>query len=229
MKLAVRTTVLVLSFIAAAPAHASTIDIRVLSASHTATVTTSQFSNTQTKSATDSLPVTANLYTEYIPDDLLAGFFGTAIADASADLMEVSTRGSASWTTEAIASADSEWTFSPLVGGMATIDILGTLGSVESRHSVSLFDMTANQQLWQFAMVACCELGLSETVSTMLAADHVYAMHLTAFAAARGDFTLSELSVSGLRVVSVPDRSGAFACLAIGLLLISGLKLRQNL
>ena len=215
------SAVLALTFIfAATPAQGSTIDVRVLSAKFTATVTVAwRFdpATTETKTSTGPDPVSESLHRAYCED--LTGVFlcesgFKALADAAAGFLDVSTSGSADQFTHAIATADSEWTFSPLWDGTAVIDILGESSLIESSQFASLFDLTADEQVWQFSTSNA--FGMYEVVPTVLNAQHVYAMHLTAFAAGREDHAFSELHVSGIR--AVPDTVDSFVCLCMGLL-----------
>jgi hypothetical protein len=116
--------------------------------------------------------------------------------------------------TNAVAEADGEWTFSPLQDGVADIGIVGDNNFIEAWQSASLFDLTSNEQVWYFYSNTY-DLGISETMPTLLDADHVYVMHLNAFAAGRGDGTWSNLRVSGIR--AVPDNVDSFVCLCMGL------------
>jgi hypothetical protein len=212
MRLALRSMVVSCALVfAAIPAHATPIDVRVLSATFTATVTVAQGADTQTETATNSDPVSKSLYREYCNDIFMCAF---ADADATAGLLDVSATGY-SFFADAVANADSEWTFSPLWGGVSYIDIVGDNNFIEAWQSASLFDVTSNEQVWYFYSNRY-DLGISETVPTLLNADHVYVMHLNAFAAGRGDGTWSNLRVSGIR--AVPDNVDSFVCLYIGLL-----------
>lgn len=219
---------------AAEPAQGNTIDIRVLSATFTSTVTVAANPNPatkETKTSKGAAPVSESLHRAYC-DDLTnvvvcesgPGAASYANADAAAALLDVSAVGSAYWYTDAIAYADSEWTFSPVWDGTAVINIFGVSSFIESTQHASLFDVTANEQVWLFSTDRA--LGMSEVVPTSLYADHVYAMHLTAFAAGRGDYTLSNVQVSGIR--AVPDNVDTFVCFCMGLLaaLLGNYKLR---
>ena len=53
---------------------------------------------------------------------------------------------------------------------------------------------------------------------TLLSAEHIYVMHLNAYAGGQGDTTSSTLRVSGIRAVQVPDNVDSFVCLCMGLL-----------
>jgi hypothetical protein len=141
-------------------------------------------------------------------------------ADASADLLDVLAYANGGIAfpglTGAHAAADSEWTFSPLVDGVADITIFLSGIFVEGFQSASLFDVTANQLLWQ---VSAKFVGdTTEVVPTLLSAQHVYAMHLHARANGASDSTLSTLRVSGIQAAAVPDTVDSFMCLCMGLL-----------
>ena len=216
------STVLVLTFIfVAAPAQGSTIDVRVLSAKFSATMTVAWGDNTlpQTKTTTSPYPVSDFLDQGFCEDDfgnisLCDGGWPSGFASAAAGFLDVEAIGLASHFATDIAEADTELTFSPFVDGVAYIDIVGDNSFIESWQSASLFDLTANEQVWRFFAIRY-DFGIQETVPTFLDADHVYVMHLNAFAAGRGDGTFSTLRVSNLHV---PDNVDSFMCLCIGLL-----------
>ena len=121
--------------------------------------------------------------------------------------------GLAIFFTDAIADADSEWTFSPLVDGVADFSIHGGSGVIPLPYSATLFDVTTNTQMWGFSLVGGF---VTETVSTFLNAEHVYAMHLTANAYGSGDGSVTSVHVSGIR--AVPDSVDSFMFLCLGLL-----------
>jgi hypothetical protein len=125
----------------------------------------------------------------------------------------VSAVGNASLLVDARAFADSEWTFSPLVDGVADFSIHGGPGIIPLPYSATLFDVTTNTQMWGGSLVGGF---VNETESTFLDAEHVYAMHLTATAYSSGDFTNTSVHVSGIQ--AVPDNIDSFMCLCMGLL-----------
>jgi hypothetical protein len=137
---------------------------------------------------------------------------------ATADLLELSAYASGQvGFPSAGARAYADWTFAPLVDGVADITIFMSGFYLSGFQSASLFDVTANQVLWEFSTNYCCDFSPNTKVAqTPLSAQHVYAMHLYASAAAQGDSTLSTLRVSGIQ--AVPDNVGSFMCLCMGLL-----------
>ena len=200
----------------ATPAQASTIGVHLLSATYSVTLTVGGHPEYpfETITSTDSAPVSESLSRVYIPADLENGLFGSAEAIATAGPLEVFAVASGSPIGQLFAQAEatSEWMFSPVQDGVADIDILAFNGAVTVLQTARMFDLTANAQVWQFV----AENGIDETVPTLLRADHVYAMHLTTRATARGDFVSSTLRVSGIQ--AVPDNVDSFMCLCIGLL-----------
>ena len=232
MRLAIRSMVVSCALVfAAIPAHATPIDVRVLSSRSTATVTVGLFLGPlTTKSSTGSDPVSESLSQTYCENEVgnlfecdgqppLGSFVvGDVAGNAAADWLEVSAYGNggaAPFQGRGVAEADSEWTFSPLVDGIATIDILGSNDFIEAWQSASLFDLTANEPVWQFISIRY-DLGISQTVPTLLSAEHIYVMHLNAYAGGQGDTTSSTLRVSGIR--AVPDNVDSLVCLCIGVL-----------
>lgn len=229
------STVLALTLpLAATPAQASTIDVRVLSSKFTATVEIGHESGgSQKKTSMGPDPVSESVSQAYCDVDLSGVFpcdsgasdpifVGATQADASASLLEVlayADGGGGSWIGVlqggAGAVADSEWTFRPLVDGVAVIDIFLSGLYISGIQSASLFDVTANQLLWQFSTISATPY--TEVVPTPLSAQHVYAMHLHASALGQGDTTLSTLRVSGIQAAAVPDNVDSFACLCMGL------------
>ena len=212
-------------FFAAGPAQASPIHVQVLSKQFTVTVTVSlRGSLADTKTSTSSDPVSESLSGMWCDDNFQivdcgspAPLFltGLADADAAADLLGVSAIGSALYAGDAIATAETEWTFSPVVDGVAYIDIFGTHSFICCGQSASLFDLTVNEPVWQFSSTFW-QLGLSQTVPTLLSTEHVYQMRLAASAYGSGDYTWSNLHVSGIQ--AVPDNVDSFVCLCMGLL-----------
>ena len=198
----------------AAPTYATTIEIQVLSVTHTATVTVARFPDLtrQTETATDAVPVAVSLSQTYCNDYFCGAY---AVANASADLLEISATAYAGYA-RAWASVDSALTFAPLSDGLAEIGVVGVAGIVASTHSVTLFDITANQQLWAFAG----QRGsfIDQTMLTPLSAAHVYAVHLTATAEGSNDSSNSTLRLSGLR--AVPDEGGTLMYLGLGVVVL---------
>ena len=229
------STVLALTLaLAATAAQASTIDVRVLTATYSVTVAVHHPHDpvAPSKTATSSSPISESLFRMWCePNDLNGpivacesvppGFYMHAEAEASAtaDLLELSALAHGYvGITNAGATADSEWTFSPLADGTADFEIFMSGFWIAGFQSASLFDVTANQVLWEFSTRYCCDLLANTRVAqTPLSAQHVYAMHLNARAGGQGDTTLSTLRVTGLR--AVPDNVNSFVCLCMGLLL----------
>jgi hypothetical protein len=217
MKLALRSIVVSCALVfAATPALATPIDVRVLSATYSVTVTVGGHPEyvTETKTSTDSSPVSESLYRNYIPQDTEFGMFGDALAIATADLLDVSTFGLSAIGTSlfTISSADTQFTFSPLADGVADFTINGGSGVFSLPYSASLFDVTTNTQMWEFSLLGGF---FHETVPTFLDGEHVYSMHLHALAVSQADGVDSEMHVSGIR--AVPDTVDSFVCLCMGL------------
>ena len=201
----------------ATPAYASSIGVEVLSVTFTATVTVALNSppDTHTESSTDSVPVSESLSRTWSE-----GGDSFAEATAIADLLEVSTEAfalSLAGGAQAVAYADSVWTFSPSEDGIADIGIFGEQGFIDATQSVTLFDVTADQLVWQYS-IGIGAIGMSHLVPTTLDADHVYSMHLTARARASNDATNSTLRVSGIQ--AVPENADTLLCLCLGLLFV---------
>ena len=213
------STVVVLAFaFVATPAHGSTIDVRVLSATYSVTVRIGGHPEypAETKTSTHSSPVSESLSRYYVPlEDPMWGVYGEARATATADLLDVVAAGFSELGTSLNTSsyADTQWTFSPLVDGVADFSIHGGAGVFSSPFSATLFDVTTNTQMWEFSQVGWV---LSETVYTFLHAEHVYAMHLSAQAHSSADGVLTDMHVSGIR--AVPENADSFVCLCMGLL-----------
>jgi hypothetical protein len=200
--------------IAATPAQATPIDVRVLSASYSVTVTIGVHPDhvIETKTSTDLDPVTESLSS-------VGGIYGYAEANATADFLDVWVDGFSLPATPlyTISSADTRWTFSPVEDGVADFGILWERGHIFVLLSATLVDVTTNAQVWEFSSLQY-GLYLSETVPTFLDADHVYAMNLTASAESRGDGVYGDLHLSGVR--AVPDDVDSFMCLCLGLLVV---------
>lgn len=222
------STVLALTLtLVATPALGTPIDVRVLSATHSVTVGISGFGFPwKSKTSTASSPVSESLFQMYcdtlerpwfecesVTPDVISPAF--AEASATAGLLELTASAQGNPSPAALATADSEWTFSPLVDGVADINIL--LGNVWTSEyaSASLFDVTANQLLWQFSVRPPNGVVV---VPTLLSAQHVYAMDLHASAVTTGSGRHSYVRVSGIQAVAVPDNVDTFMCLCMGLL-----------
>lgn len=220
------STVLLLAFaLVATPAQGSTI-VNVLNATYSVTVTVGGHPEypTETTTSTDSRPVSESLSRVYIPADTEFGNYGYADATASAGWLDVLTMGG-SWFAESGAFADSEVIFSPLEDGVAVFNIDGNHGIVHNGQSVTLFDVTANTQMWTFSTERWAP-SLFETVPTFLSAENIYSIHLTAFIHSSGDGAYSALHASGIQ--AVPDNVHSFMCLCMGLLVaLLGWKLQS--
>lgn len=128
----------------------------MLSAQFTATVTVGLrfISFTETRTSTGQDPVSESLSRTFCEGD--SGYFmcerpnplfvGELHAARRLALLAVSASGDgghAMFQGDGVAEADSEWTVSPLVDGVADFNILGRMVPIESLLTASLFDLTA--------------------------------------------------------------------------------------
>lgn len=185
-------------------------------------------------------------YSSYPISDYLYGeiSLGTmtfsAEAEAIADFFEVSVFGITKlWSS--LASAKTEIIFTPLIDGLQSlsIDFAGYYDYFFSEGSVSLFDLTENQELWNYSwdhwfagnvpweLVAGDVPGLTAvatlSLDTYFAADHTYTLKMFAGMDSNSDAELIKIKLTGLKIVSVPEPS-TFILLCLGFLGLVSLK-----
>jgi len=214
-----------LSVLAATPAQGGPIGIRVLSATYTTTLTTT-VANGEVGDLTtartvrgpipahDGMGISTNTVDEW----------ASAHAGATAGLRAVETYTTAggmgyNW---AEASARTELTFSPLADATAPLGLVvnATGDSFWTGGFASLFDVTANDQVWAYwwrggTAVPYPGVGnqlewdmvgayASMTLPTALSAAHLYDLHLFATSNASNDGQGTEIRLSGLEPVPEP-------------------------
>jgi hypothetical protein len=194
-----------LALLAPTTAHADPFSIQVLSATCSTTITLNR-NQGGTPTTTTGCPVSQSL--DFGDPATLdpsahavssANYFGTSV-DSHSNRARVDE------------SAESLLTFSPVTDGTALLGI-DFFSLFFSTVSISLFDVTGQQQLWQQQWLGgfgSGDLGQlppigTVVVATAFSAAHDYALHLLTTGSSANDATEASLRVSGL--VAVPEPS----------------------
>lgn len=171
------------------------------------------FETTRTHSS--STPINDSIHGEVVYGSRT--FTGDAGADAG--LFEVSAYGSTKMLAQQ-ASARSELTFSPVFNGSQNIaiDFVGDYEWYFSDGLVSLFDLTLNQEIWNYSWslmgqgtVPWLSAGgdpnatAALSLDTFLADDHTYNLTMSTGIYSNGDAELINMRLSGLETVPVPE------------------------
>jgi PEP-CTERM motif len=196
-----------LALLAPLTAHADPFAIQVLSATCSTTITLNRAQG-GTPTTTTGCPVSQSLDFVMLDEE---GGVREAHALSSADYFATSVNSSSSRAL-IDESAESLLTFSPLTDGTALLGI-DFFNLFFSTLSISLFDVSSQQLLWQQQWLGgfgSGDLGQlppigSVAVSTDFSAAHDYELHLLTTGSSSNDGTQASLRVSGL--VAVPEPS----------------------
>ena len=196
-----------LALFAPLAAHADPFGIQVLSATCSTTITLNR-NQGGTPTTTTGCPVSQSL-DSIVPDEEGGVREAHAVSSADSFSTSVASRSNLALVDE---SAESLLTFSPLTDGTGLLGI-DFFHLFFSTLSISLFDVTSQQLLWQQQWLGgfgSGDLGQLPPIGTVVvptafSAAHDYALHLLATGNSANDATEASLRVSGL--VAVPEPS----------------------
>jgi hypothetical protein len=226
----------VASFVSVRETRADAVTIEVLNASFATTLSTttnlnpSTVATNQSRTVSSSSPLTDTLIDGcgYMLDcsEFNSLTFALTEATAEADFFTVSAYTFSSVMSHASASTQTDLLFSPTSDGTALLELefIGTNTAYYSNGSVSLFDVTSNEQLWAYGWTCChfngnVPLSLFQYTGMLsfdqsLSDDHMYRLLMSTGTNADGDREGMTIRVGGL--IPVPESSSIF-------LLLSGL------
>jgi len=217
-RVSVISAFVLLNTVIVARVHAGPVTIAVLHAEYTATA---GINDPGFAFLEDSGPGYASVsYNCTDPDGSPCGY---ADASATAQPFRVTASMNAGYySMSAWASAETDLTFSPLADGTAMLGLAFEASSWSPGGAdgvARLFDVTEDQQLWEYSWLS----QPAEGVPTALSAAHAYRLHLGV--ASEGSMQgYSMIEVSGLQE-AVPDPGSTLLLLGMGLMgLMAGRK-----